>query len=229
MKRFFLWFLLVVGLLFFSLVIISQTVGKSIWESWRIEYSLKGNPAALQQYGRVKEWTEKTEQNQYKDAGFLVSLAFEWKSLGDLTQNHLYHEKALEVYKIGINKFGEKNVPFYWNAGKVAEILEYYDQAEFFYTEAIRVAPAYSESYRYLAELYEYKLKKDENTIREVFDKGLIATHGESSLYIENCSYLRRHNYLNDALECYTVVSEGYPDNQGLKDIIQDLKNQLKK
>jgi len=196
-------------------------------ENWKIQKELSGQPELLQQFEKIKELQKKSEDAQHNNAGYLVTLGFEWKSLGDITQNKVYYEKALEVYKKGIEKFGEKNVPFYWNGGKVAETLGDYSQAEALYKESIRVAPSYSEPHRYLAELYEYKMKKTDNEVLTVFSDGLKATNGEANIYLDQCSYLRRHGRTQDALECYKLLVQSYPDNSMFKDTVQELQKEL--
>lgn len=202
---------------------------KSSFEEKKILSELQGKPELLKTYDRVKELEKKNKENNSSDIAGLINLGFEWKSLGDATENPFYYKKALEVYKIGIKNFGDKNVPFYWNAGKVAQTLQDYSLAEFYFREAIRIAPSYNESYLYLAELYEYKMKKPDTEVLKVLGEGLTITRGDASLYLEQCSFLRRHNRTKDALDCYQNLLLNFPNNQGYKETVEELKKLLNK
>lgn len=229
MKKKILW-----GIFIFVGILILAGVGAGMMyrdriEEWRIRKELRGNATALEIVDRAEEWRAKNKKANSSDIAALINEAFEWKSLADITQNPKYYRKALEVYKVGIQKFGQQNVPFYWNAGKVAEALQEYTQAEFYYRESIRIAPAYNEPYRYLADLYEYKLKKTDNEVLQVYADGLKATTGDAAIYLEQCSYLRRHNRGEDALQCYQLLVKSFPENQGYKEVVAELQKELKK
>lgn len=201
----------------------SQTIFRQDIEDWRIANKLEGNAEALKIFRQMQELRQKSEEKNHDEAGLLVSLAFEWKSLGEVTQDNFYFQKALEVYKIGIDKFGTKNVPFYWNGGKVAELMGDYTQAEYLYKEAIRIAPVYPEAHLFLTELYQYKLNKSPVEVLAAYAEGLKATQGEANVYLSQCSYLKRVDKPK-AIECYQVLVDNLPNGEMYKEVIAELK-----
>lgn len=193
-------------------------------EEKTVMQKLSSKPELVQNYKKIQELEAKRKADPSKDAGFIVSIGFEWKSLGDLTQDPYFYEKALALYNEGIQKYGSTNIAYYWNAGKVAEALKRFDQAEFDYREAIRISPAYNQSYHNLAELYIYQMKKDDKDILSVFAEGLKGTSGDASLYLSQCSFLRMRNRTQDAIDCYDILSKSYPNNPQYKQVLQELK-----
>ena len=148
---------------------------------------LENHPELVQNYHKIQEYKTKIQQDPKSEPGYLVSIAFEWKSIGDLSGDSYFYEKSLEAYQQGAQKFGSQSIPFFWNGGKVAELLHRYDVAEFNYREAIRIGPTYNESYRYLAELYDYKLNKPTNDVLNIYKEGLKATNNDSSIFLDEC------------------------------------------
>ena len=207
-------------------VLLANTFLKESYENWKIQNIVSTNPEWQKQFDVVKEWQKKNKETNYAESALVSALAFEWKTLAEMTADKKIFQKSFEVYKLGADKFGQKQIPFFWNAGKVAEIIEDYLQAEFLYKEAIRVAPTYNESYHYLADLYEYKMKKTEREVLQAYADGITGTGGDASLFLDQCSYLRRHNRVKDAIECYDILVKSYPENQGYKEVLEELKQQ---
>lgn len=212
------------------LIIIAVVVGVSYNRStdeYKIKQKLGDNQELLAKYEKIKSLEEKSKKDEEVDVGRLFVIGMEWKGLGDLTKDKFFYQKSLEVYQAGIEAFGDKNVLVYWNAGKSAEYLEDYELAESYYRKSIEITPSYDDPYKNLADLYKYFMKKSSGEIIALYDQGIEATMGSANLFLEKCSYLRQESYDKEALACYKLLSENYPDNQGYKDVIAELEVEL--
>ena len=185
---------------------------------------IEGNKILLEDYANLKKLEGKLASDPKNEVGYLVSIAFEWKSMGDVSGDQYFYTKAMEIYKKGIAKYGNTNIPFYWNAGKVSELMQNYAESEYYYREAIRVAPTDNEAYKNLADLYQFKLKKTNDEVLKVYTDGLKATNNEASLFLNHCSFLRTHDYVKEAIGCYGVLSTSFPNNAQYKKVLEDLK-----
>lgn len=206
---------------------------KLINSPWRMEQQilirLGDNKEWLGQYEKLKEKIKKNEEKDGKDPAALVSLGFAWKGLGDATKDDYFLKQALKIYQQGISQFGSQNVIFYWSAGSVAGSMGEFETAEKYYKEAIVAAPAYGESYTYLAELYRFKMRKNSNEIIKVYDDGLQATSGNTQLLLEKSSYLRAIDHYEESLAGYKALLKQYPNNKGFEDVVLELEEKLKK
>ncbi len=227
MKKKFAISLIVIGFVLIGSIFFLRSFFVS--EEKQVFSILANHPELVTNYEKIKELREKLKENPQNEVGYLVSIGFEWKSLGDLTKNPYFYEKALLVYAEGVQKYGPGNIAFYWNAGKVAEALGKYDVAEFHYREAIRISPTYYESHQNLADLYDYKLKKSVPEVIEIYKNGLQSTSNSTDLFLGQCSFLRRRGEKLKALECYEILVEAYPNNQGFKNVVQELKDEISK
>lgn len=184
-----------------------------------------GNQETLvKKYDEIKQMEQKFTKEEKPDIGRLFSLGMAWKSQGDATQDKYFYQKALETYETGIKYYGKENVLFYWNAGKMAEYLLNYPLAETYYRKSIEISSPYNEPYEYLFDLYANKMKKTPDECIKVLNEGIEKTAGSASLVLKKCSYLRTISRTKDAIACYDILSQGYPDNQGYKDIVNELK-----
>jgi tetratricopeptide (TPR) repeat protein len=186
---------------------------------------IEGKSDLMGYYQKVKELQAKLAADPKNEVGYWVSIAFEWKSMGDMSGDQYFYGKAMELYKQGIAKYGNTNIPFYWNAGKVSELMNNFSEAEYYYREAIRVAPTDKEAYQNLADLYQFKLKKSTDDVLKIYEEGLKATNSEASLFLNHCSLLRKTDHVKEAIECYTVLSTSFPKNEQFKQVLEDLKN----
>ncbi|MFA6171922.1 MAG: hypothetical protein WCW77_02260 [Patescibacteria group bacterium] len=123
-----------------------------------------------------------TEQEKMKkDPGNVInynSLGMAWKTLAEkahdikLENYKEYYNEALKVYDKGIEVSQRKNTVLIVNAGNMAKYLENYPLAEEYYKEAISVSPGDATYYIYLAELYEYQMKKSKDDIIGIYEQG---------------------------------------------------------
>jgi tetratricopeptide (TPR) repeat protein len=160
-------------------------------------------------------------------AGIYLTLALDWKSLGDLSGTGAFYKKSLAVYEDVIKKFGTKNILFYLNAGKVAELVPDFGKAETYYKKAIEISPGDDSGYTDLAELYDYKLHKTKEEVVAVYTQGAKKLVNPIVMIGQRGSYLRRIGDYSGALPDYEILATNFPDNQGYKDIVADLKSKI--
>ncbi|MCX6779086.1 MAG: hypothetical protein NTU97_02550, partial [Candidatus Magasanikbacteria bacterium] len=71
-------------------------------QDMEVNKRIKGEPRLVEIYNKVKDY-----QSKPQDAENLIAEGFNWKSLGELTQDQYFFQKALGIYELGIQKFGE--------------------------------------------------------------------------------------------------------------------------
>lgn len=161
-------------------------------------------------------------------ASLYFDLGLYWKSIGELGGGDPFFQKSLEAYEAGIEKFGQKNILFYLNGGKLAERLADYAKAEFYFKKAIEISSADESGYLYLVDLYSYKLGKSKAEILKIFEEGIKKMVNPISLIAGRAAYLRRIGDYTMALEDYKVLSQNYPNNQGYKEVIRELEAKIR-
>ena len=113
------------------------------------------------------------------------------------------------------------------NAGKVAEELRDYAKAEEYFKAAIEISPADENGYLSLADLYSYKMGKSVSEVAAVYNQGGPKMADPTALIWGRGSYLKRVGQYAAALPDYEVLSKAFPDNQGYKDAIAEIKAKL--
>ena len=190
---------------------------------WR---QIKDKPALAELYqkARIKE-REIAKELEKAEKYFTLGLL--WKSIAEQGGPAEFFKKSLAIYEDGIARFGTKNILFYLNGGSVAEQMGDYVKAEIYFKKAIEISPADESGYLDLAELYEYKLKKTKSEILTVFKSGEGKMISALPLISARATYLRRAGDKAAALKDYEILSQSFPNNQGYKDIIAELKSDL--
>ncbi len=215
---------LIIGLI---IIILALVIGRSFLtaqlDDWQISRRLNGNAEWLADYQKIKEIIAR-DQKEPNDIGRQFTLGLAWKSLGEKTQDKFFFEKSLAVYRRGAEYFGAKNILFYWNAGKLAEELERYDEAEKYYLKSIKLGESYAEGYQYLAELYQYKLKSPKEKILAVYEEGIKKLFNAASLIQGRASYLRSIGDYEAALKDYELLAQNFPNSQAFKDVVKELE-----
>lgn len=190
--------------------------------------SIKDKPELVALYNKAKA-KEKDIAKNPDEASLYFDLGLEWKSIAELTASNQkeFFTKSLGVYENGIERFGQKNILFYLNAGKLAERIGAFEKAEGYYKKAIEISPADESGYLYLVDLYYYSMHKSEASILAVFDAGLKIMVSPIALTSGRATYLRRAGSYVLALKDYELLSKNFPNNMGYKEIIQELKQKI--
>ncbi|HAT03340.1 MAG TPA: hypothetical protein DCS29_00995 [Candidatus Magasanikbacteria bacterium] len=149
------------------------------------------NPDLQEFINDIETWENKYTEDPTR-IETLSTLGIAWKSLADRTKDDRHYERALEVYKEGIEKTEHKNTLFMRNAAIMCVYLKRYDAAADFYLEAIEVTPGDQELYVGLAELYEYHLGKSSDEITSLLDKGIERSPFSSQIQSHKERYLNR-------------------------------------
>lgn len=222
-------------IIFGGLIIVAVIVLGGLWQQGiigtreRLLFNkIKDRPDLVAIFDKVKKTEEEIVKNP-DQASLYFDLGLHWKSIGELGGGEPFFQKSLETYEKGIEKFGQKNILFYLNGGKLAERLEDYNKAEQYYRKAIEISSADESGYLYLVDLYSYQMKKTEEDVLKIFEEGQKRMMNSISLITGRASYLRRVGDYKMALEDYKILVQSYPDNQGYKEIVQELEQAIKK
>ena len=211
-------------------------VGGGVW-AWRAgffaasdsEFALiSDQPAMVELWNKAVETEEKIAAEPEKVSLYLDA-GLNWKSIaeqmeGEETNRILFFQKSLAAYERGIDKFGQKNILFYLNAGNIAQRMGDLAKAEAYYKKAIEIAPADEMAYISLTDMYDYRLKKPKEDILPLFEAGIKIMLNPLPLVSARATYLRRIGEHEAALEDYRILNERFPGNQGFKQIIAELE-----
>lgn len=187
---------------------------------------IKNRPDLAAIFDKVKKSQEEIAKDPEKASAYF-DLGLYWKSIAELGGGDPFFEESLKVYEKGIEKFGQKNILFYLNGGKVAERLGDLSKAEKYYRQAIEISAADDSGYSALVDLYSYKMNKNEEEILPVFEQGIKSMANPIVLIAGRAAYLRRIGDYTKALEDYRTLNENYPNNIGYKEVIVELKEKL--
>lgn len=194
----------------------------------RLFNQIKDNPELVELFEKVQK-TKADIKNEPEKVSLYFDLGFYWKSIGELGGGELFFKESLKAYERGIEKFGQKNILFYLNGGKLAERLENYSKAERYFKKAIEISAADESGYLYLVDLYSYKMNKPKDEVLKIFEDGIKKMVVPIPLIAGRAAYLRRIGEFAAALEDYKLLSQSFPNNQGYKDVIQELEQAIKK
>lgn len=187
---------------------------------------IKDRPDLVAIFDKIKKSQEEMAKNPEK-ASVYFDLGLYWKSIAELGGGEPFFKESLKIYEKGIEKFGQKNILFYLNGGKLAERLEDYNKAEQYYRKAIEISSADDAGYLALVDLYSYKMNKKEEEILPIFEQGVKSMANPIILIAGRAAFLRRIGDYTKALEDYQTLSENYSDNIGYKEVIAELKEKL--
>lgn len=188
---------------------------------------IKDKPDLVALFEKAQQTKDKIKAEPEKSSLYF-DLGLYWKSIAELGGGEPFFEESLNIYEKGIEKFGQKNILFYLNGGKLAEKLEDYSKAEKYYKKAIEISSADESGYLYLVDLYSYKMNKLKEDVLKVFEEGQKKMMNSVPLIAGRASYLRRIGDYKMALEDYKTLSQNFPNNQVYKEIIQELNQKMK-
>lgn len=194
----------------------------------RLFNQIKDKPELVALFEKIQK-TKADIKNEPEKVSLYFDLGFYWKSIAELGGGEPFFKKSLKAYELGIEKFGQKNILFYLNGGKLAERLEYLDKAERYYKKAIEISSADESGYLYLVDLYSYKMNKPKDEVLKIFEDGIKKMVVSTPLIAGRAAYLRRIDEFAMALDDYKLLSQTFPNNQGYKDVIQELEQAIKK
>ncbi|MBI5221737.1 MAG: hypothetical protein HY979_02960 [Candidatus Magasanikbacteria bacterium] len=216
-----------------AIILVLVGVGFLAWQQGflggdqALRRQIKNNPALLSLYDKAELKAQELAKHP-DNAALYFDLGLYWKSIAEQGGPKEFFNKSLMVYEQGIEKFGQKNILFYLNAGKLAEHVDDFVKAESYYQKAIAISSGDESGYLDLAELYEYRFKKSKDEIVAVFQAGEKKLVNPTPILAAEASYRRRIGDNVAALEEYKVLSQAFPNNPGFKEIIQELEAKIK-
>ena len=209
-------------------VILLILVGFAVREEY-LRYRARVIPpyAANLEEARVKELRAKIAAQEeiirLNPQGFnpYVELALAKTDLGD-------REGAAEVYRTMNQRF-PGNYLSYQNLGVLYEDAGKYTMAAEQYLLAIANAPRIPHEYRYLVNLYTYKLQERASDIPRILQKGLGENPGSVDLMAMMAVYYRDHGQPEEAIKWYEQLLVFDQENKTALDELKALQAQLKK
>ncbi len=189
--------------------------------------TVKNKPEVKKMYEAAQAAEHKIKTEPDQPARYLQA-AIAWKGIGDLLQDQRFLAKSLLVFQDGIERFGQNNILFYLNAGKVAESMNDFEKAEKYYRAASTISPLDESPYLYLADLYIYKVKKSKADILAVYAEAEAKVGNKLTVVWARGTYLRNTADYAGALKEYEVLVKSFPNESGYKEIVAELKTKLK-
>ncbi|OGH69489.1 MAG: hypothetical protein A3C90_00010 [Candidatus Magasanikbacteria bacterium RIFCSPHIGHO2_02_FULL_51_14] len=200
-------------------------------EEQRMFALIEDQPAMAELWTKANS-TEEQIQKEPENVTLYIDAGLDWKSIAEQMEGEeedrlAFFQKSLEAYERGIEKFGQKNILFYLNAGNVAQRMGDYAKAETYYKKAIAIAPADEMAYLALTDMYHFKLGKPKEDILPLFEAGIEIMVNPLPLISGRATYLRQIGEYAAALEDYRLLSKRFPENQGYTDIVAELEKAL--
>lgn len=190
--------------------------------------SIQNKPELVALFNKATAGEKAMAQNP-DDAARYIDTGLQWKSLAELSSvnQNVFFGRSLSVYEKGIERFGQKNILFYLNAGKVAERIGEFDKAEQYYRKAMAISPGDESGYLDLTDLYYFQLHKSEPEILSIFAQGVKIMMNPTPLIAGRATYLRRIGDAAAALKDYQQLVKIFPQDQGYRLIVQELTQKL--
>ena len=93
--------------------------------------SIQDKPELVALFKKAKA-DEKEITKKPEDAARYIDAGLQWKSVAELASVNqpAFFRRSLSSYEKGIERFGQKNILFYLNAGKIAERVNELSKAE---------------------------------------------------------------------------------------------------
>lgn len=216
------------GICLLTLLIILGLWQKGVFENSdkRLFKLIQNKPELVELFNKAQEIRAEIEKEPEK-ASLYLNLGLRWKSIAELGGGEPFFQKSLEAYEAGIEKFGQKNILFYLNGGKLAEHLNNFKKAEQYYKKAIEISSADESGYLYLADLYIYKMNKSKEDVLRALESGMNKMLSPVLLIAARAAYFRRVGDYKAALEDYKILSQAFPDNTGYKEVIKELEEKI--
>lgn len=192
---------------------------------------IKHEPSLVALFNKAKEAEQKINAHPevvapYFDAGLY------WKSIAEQMpggDRAPFFKRSLAVYERGIKRFGQTNILFYLNGGKLAERVADYAKAEAYYRQAIAIAPGDESGYINLADIFAFKTQRPKADILALYTAAEKRMINPVTIIAARASYLRHIGDYAAALKDYITLSQAFPKNEGYQAVIAELQAKLRK
>ena len=209
------------------IIVILLTVGGfygySYFEKQKEAKFLSENPQTKDAYALIVQ----REKEVKKDPTFYdgwMSLAFNWKGIGEVLKDEKYLWRSAKLYDEVIKRWGTKAYLPFLNQANVYIELEEYDKAENDLKIALEQDIGEQNLYIALADLYRLYMNKSKEDVMAVYEKGLVTVVSGGNLVNSYASYLNSVGEYEKALKYYKMLSQAYPNNTGYQNLIKELE-----
>lgn len=193
------------------------------WQDKKEAAFLSGDPRTGEAYAIIQKREAQLKKDKYNyDA--LMSLAFNWKGIGEILNNEKYLRRSVAVYNKIIGRYSLKAYLPFLNRANVYISLREYGRAESDLKIASEIDPGEQNLYIALADLYKGYLKKSDKEIRAVYESGIRTVVGGGNLVASYAAYLRETGDNKLALKFYQSLAKAYPENDVYKIMIKELE-----
>ncbi len=179
-----------------------------------------------QWYSRALEHEQSIKQNPDNFDGYNGAF-FNWKSLGDATQNEYFYRRGLRILKKADKYEKARSALFYVNAGNVFKILKEYENAEVEYKKATVLNAGDESMWLAYLDLYEHWSTKSPSDVIALYDKALSILVTKANVVVGKASYLASIGEYKDALALYQALYTAFPDQSALATKIQEIKYRM--
>ncbi|MFA5133802.1 MAG: hypothetical protein WC459_03300 [Patescibacteria group bacterium] len=187
---------------------------------------LSSDPQTKEAYALIKQrqMDLKKDKNNY-DA--YMSLAFNWKGIGEVTESEKYLERSAEIYDKVIKKWGMKAYLPFVNQANVYIQLKEYKKAESDLKVANEIDPGEQSIYINLADLYYNYMKKSDKEVRAIYEMGIKNVVGGANLVLNYASYLNTVGDYPEALKYYKMLAQAFPASPGYAALVKELEGKI--
>ncbi|PIR66399.1 MAG: hypothetical protein COU51_03915 [Parcubacteria group bacterium CG10_big_fil_rev_8_21_14_0_10_36_14] len=215
--------ILLIVLIIVILLTVGGFYGYSYFEKQKEAKFLSENPQTKDAYALIVQ----REKEVKKDPTFYdgwMSLAFNWKGIGEVLKDEKYLWRSAKLYDEVIKRWGTKAYLPFLNQANVYIELEEYDKAENDLKIALEQDIGEQNLYIALADLYRLYMNKSKEDVMAVYEKGLVTVVSGGNLVNSYASYLNSVGEYEKALKYYKMLSQAYPNNTGYQNLIKELE-----
>lgn len=202
--------------------------GYLYWQKSKEAKFLSTNPQTKDAYALIQKREDqlKKDKNNYN---YMMSIAFGWKGIGEVTKNDEYLRRAVKMYGEVIKRWGNKAYLPFLNRANVYMELKDYARAEQDLKIALEIDRGEQNLYVALADLYKDYMHKSNDEVKAVYMTGIQTIVGGGNLVNNYASFLNEIGDYAEALKYYKMLKQAYPANAGYDDMIKELEAKLPK
>ncbi len=203
-------------------------VGYFSWQKAKEAKFLSANPQTAEAYALIqkRETQLKKDKNNYD---YMMSIAFNWKGIGEVTKNNEYLKRSIAMYDQVIKRWGNKAYLPFLNRANVYIELKDYIRAEQDLKIALEIDRGEQNLYIALANLYKDYMKKSNDEVKAVYTNAMQIIVGGGNLVNNYASFLNEIGDYKEALKYYKMLKQAYPNNLGFDEAIKELEEKLPK
>lgn len=200
----------------------------SSWQKDKESKFLSSNPQTMDAYALIQKRETQLKKNKYNyDA--LMSMAFQWKGIGEATKNNEYLLRAVKFYDKIIKHWGNKAYLPFLNRANIYIELKDYVRAEQDLKIASEIDRGEQGLYIALANLYKDYMKKSNEEIKTVYTTGMQAVVGGANLVNNYASFLNDTGDYKESLKYYKMLKQAFPNYVIYDEVIKELETKLPK